>query len=207
MSAIKIPGLDIEERSGSFRVRVRLHPFYALTATQSCALDATLWGCIELARLHQLKAGLKEAGKLPASALTREGAEKLGLCALIDGTVPSPQIKSRSPGASIPVKDVIDSYMSGEAKDFTAGYFSRAKRLNKFFGAMTLAEVTRAVLEDYKQKRLAGELGMGRSGATAAYATKNREYQQNKRRKALGIPLVSQMPPANCLPPALCVTN
>jgi hypothetical protein len=207
LSAIKIPGLDIEERSGSFRVRVRVHPFYAVTATQSCALDATRWGCNELARLHQLKAGLKEAGKLPASAVTREDAERLGLCALIDGAVPSPELKSRSPGASIPVKNVIDSYMSGEAKDFSAGYFSRAKRLNKFFGAMTLAEVTSAVLEDYKQKRRSGELGMGRSGATAAYATKNREYQKNKRRKALGIPLVRHMPPAHCPPAALCVTN
>ena len=69
--------------------------------------------------------------------------------------------------------EVLDTYMENEGRELSAGYFSRAKRLKAYFGGLTLASVTTAVLTAYVNARLSGELGLGRS-RKAAYATKNR---------------------------------
>jgi hypothetical protein len=86
VSAIQIPGLDIEERSpGSFRARSRVHPFFALTSTFDNELSALSWGCQQLERLHALHKKLGDEARLPNTSLSRESAKTLGLEALIDG--------------------------------------------------------------------------------------------------------------------------
>lgn len=196
MSAIDIPGLDVQERSpGTFRVRVRVHPFFALTTTSATELEAVTWGCRELERLHALHARLQNEDRLPSRQLTRETARKLGLEELISGAgpeVPSTPVSS-SPGTSILAADVLDSYMENEGRELSSGYFSRAKRLKSYFGGMTLSGITTAVIKSYVEARLRGELGFGRS-RQAAYATKNREYQRNRRRRQRGIPVVPRRP-------------
>jgi len=88
--------------------------------------------------------------------------------------------------------------MEAEGKELSPGYFSRAKRLKDYFGTMTLPSVTTAVIKAYVDARLRGELGTGRS-RRAAYASKNREYQRNKRRKQRGVPVVPRTT-SNSLP-------
>lgn len=202
MSAIEIPGLDVQERSaGSFRARVRVHPFFALTHTADTELDAVQWGCGQLGRLYALHAQLRGEGRLPGATLTREEAQKLGLAELIGGNEDTPTVSSPvlfSPGAAIFMAEVLDTYMKNEGKELTPGYASRAKRLRSYFGAMALSSVTSTTLKVYVDARLRGELGFGRS-RQAAYATKNREYQRNKSRRRRGIPVV-QRPSAQDLP-------
>jgi integrase len=200
LSAINIPGLDIDERCGSHRVRVRVHPFHALTATKSSDLDAIQWGCLQLSRLHKLHAQLKAEDRLPKSQLTKESAQKLGLLGLIEASSEDlPAFMANSPGAALRVSDVMQCYRNNEGKQLGADFRSRATRIEGYFGHMTLAEVTTKVLDEYEGKRLRGMLGGGRS-AGAAYATRNREHQQNKRRKARGIPLVESKRAGRGLP-------
>ncbi|MCM3562866.1 tyrosine-type recombinase/integrase [Hydrogenophaga intermedia] len=191
MSAIEIPGLDVQERSpGSYRVRVRVHPFFALTATTATELEAVQWGCRELGRLQNLHERLRVEGRLPAVPLTRSKAEELGLAELIAGASGNADAPpSAPPGSAVLVSEILDTYMENEGRELSPGYFSRAKRLRSYFGAMTLAEVTGAAIKRYIEARLQGELGLGRS-RFAAYATKNREYQRNRRRRQRGIPIV-----------------
>lgn len=190
MSAIEIPGLDVQERSpGTFRARVRVHPFFALSSTAATELEAVQWGCRELQRLHLLRDRLHAEGTLPNIQLTREAAQARGLAELIAGEVAAEVSTRPSLGMAVFLAEVLDTYMESEGKELTPGYFSRAKRLKACFGAMSLADVTTPVLQAYVDARLAGELGMGRS-QQAAYATKNREYQKNKRRRSRGIPMV-----------------
>lgn len=192
MSAIEIPGLDIEERSpGTYRVRVRVHPFFALTSTTSTELEAVQWGCGELARLHVLHERLRSEGQLPSRALTRTAAVELGIAHLISGErIEAPtSMRATSVGSTILVDEVLDTYMACEGKELTAGYFSRSKRLKTYFGGLSLASVTTEALKAYVETRLRGDLGAGRS-QKASYATRNREYQQNKRRRQRGIPVV-----------------
>lgn len=192
MSAIEIPGLDVEERSpGTFRVRARVHPFFALTATKSSELEAVQWGCAELTRLQVLHERLRSAGRLPAAALTRAAAIELGLTELILGTLAEDIAPARagSVGSTILVDEVVDTYMACEGSELSAGYLSRSKRLKQYFGKMYLASVTTASIKAYVDARLSGELGSGRP-RKASYATKNREYQKNRRRRQQGIPVV-----------------
>lgn len=192
MSIVSIPGLDVQERSpGSFRVRVRVHPFFGLTSTVDSELEAVRWGCQELARLQVLHAKLLSEGRLPAAQLTRQEAVRLGIADDIAGDKPA-QTKTSgatSPAASIQLSDVLSTYMVLEGKCMSACYASRAKRLTMYFGEMMLPDVTTAVIQSYVDARLTGKLGWGRS-EKAAYATKNREYQRNKRRRLLGIPVM-----------------
>lgn len=202
MSAIEIPGLDVQERSpGTFRARVRVHPFFALTATTSTELDAVQWGCRELSRLHDLHDRLRAEGRLPAAALTREAAREQGLAELIIGSADGAQsdAPTASMGNAILIAEVLDTYMQCEGKELSAGYFSRAKRLKNYFANMTLAAVTTVVIASYVDARLRGDLGAGRS-QRAAYATKNREYQQNRRRRQRGIPVVPSTRTSKDLP-------
>lgn len=202
MSAIQIPGLDIDERSpGAFRVRVRVHPFFALTATSSTQLGAAEWGCREMGRLHALHELLRAERRLPTRSLTREAANELGLGELISGerTENAAPPTAASAGSTILVGEVLDTYMAGEGKELTAGYFSRAERLKNYFGSMSLAAVRTGTIKAYVEARLRGELGAGRS-QKAAYATKNREYQQNKRRRQRGVPVVPSSRAKNDLP-------
>lgn len=192
MSAIEIPGLDVQERSpGNFRVRVRVHPFFALTATAPSELAAVQWGCGELVRLQALHDRLRSEGRLPSATLTRPAAAELGLAELISGarTDEANPVRASSVGNSIVVAEVLDTYMACEGQELSGGYFSRSKRLKGYFGGMSLASVTTAVIKQYVDARLRGDLGAGRS-QTASYATKNREYQKNKRRRERGIPVV-----------------
>lgn len=202
MSAIEIPGLDIEERSpGTYRVRVRVHPFFALTSTASTELEAVQWGCGELGRLHALHEHLRAEGQLPSKSLTRAAAIELGIAHLIssDRTEAPTPVRAASIGSTILVDDVLDTYMAGEGKELTAGYFSRSKRLKAYFRGLSLACVTTATIKEYVDARLRGELGAGRS-QKASYATRNREYQKNKRRRQQGIPVVPSARPKTDLP-------
>lgn len=202
MSTIEITGLDIEERSpGTYRVRVRVHPFFALTSTTSTELEAVQWGCGELGRLRALHERLRSDGHLPSKALTRAAALELGIAHLISGDRPEASTPTRaaSVGSVILVADVIDTYMAGEGKELTAGYFSRSKRLKAYFEGLSLACVTTATIKEYVEARLRGELGAGRS-QKASYATRNREYQKNKRRRQRGIPVVPTITPKTDLP-------
>jgi integrase len=188
VSAIEIPGLDVQERSpGTFRVRVRIHPFFALTATRPSEAQAVHWGCGEIARLHALHKRLTDEHRLPKQSLTRERARELGLEELIDAAIPS--VAAAPAGTQVLLKEVLGSYMELEGKELSAGYFSRARRLTEYFGSMTIADVSTQAVQEYVDARLAGKLGAGRS-QKAAYATRNREYQKNRRRKALGVPVV-----------------
>lgn len=192
MSTISITGLDVQERTpGSFRVRVRVHPFFGLTSTASTELEAVQWGCQELARLQLLHAKLQSEGRLPAAQVTRQQAARLGIADEIAGVMPTKTgtAVATSPAASIELADVLSTYMAHEGKSMSACYASRAKRLAAYFGGMTLPQVTSAVIQSYVDARFAGRLGFGRSGR-AAYASKNRDYQRNKRRRVLGIPVM-----------------
>ena len=72
MSAIQIPGLDIEERSpGTFRVRARVYPFFALTHTVGSEIAALSWGCQQLERLHALHERLSAEERLPTASSKR----------------------------------------------------------------------------------------------------------------------------------------
>jgi hypothetical protein len=149
VSAIEIPGLDIEERSpGTYRVRARVHPFFALTSTTSTELEAVQWGCGELGRLHALHERLRSEGQLPSKALTRAAAIELGIAHLISGdrTEAPTSVRAVSVGSTILVDEVLDTYMACEAKELTAGYFSRSKRLKTYFGGLSLASVTTEAL-------------------------------------------------------------
>lgn len=197
MSSVRIPGLDIEERSpGSFRIRTRVHPFYAVNKTFSSELAAVSWGCVQLERLRELHRRLLAAGTLPSSAITRAEAVDLGLATMID----EPGVESQhgplrgSPGDAISVHDVLDSYLANEAKTHVTEYGSRARHLKTFFGNVPMSAVTTEALQSYIRARLSGELGSGRS-QVAGYATKNREYQQNLRRRRRGIPIVRRETP------------
>lgn len=196
MSAIHIPGLDVQERSpGSYRVRVRVHPFFALSTTAATELEAVQWGCRELSRLQSLHERLGAEGRLPNVSLTRAKAEELGLAELIASETAEPNEPSpSSSGTSVQMAEILDTYMENEGKELSPGYFSRAKRLRGYFGALTLADVTSAAIKAYVEARLRGELGFGRS-RVAAYATKNREYQRNRRRRQRGIPIVPRRQP------------
>jgi integrase len=205
MSAIHIPGLDVKERSpGSYRVRVRVHPFYDLTQTASSELLAVSWGITQLERLHALHALLTAECRLPKGAISREKAADLGLVELIEGAATSEQgcanTKQNSPGAAIFVFDVLDTYLANEAKKHVSEYVSRARHLKNFFGNVAISSITTRMLEDYIAARQSGKLGSGRS-TKAAYASKNREYQRNLRRRKRGVPVVEQVkavhPPSN----------
>ena len=133
MSAIQIPGLDIEERSpGTFRVRAWVHPFFALTHTVGNELAALSWGCQQLERLHALYKKLSAEARLPSTPLSREAALALGLADLITGDGESGDqrcARPGSPGDEIFVFEVLDSYLANEGKELSAGYTSRARRL------------------------------------------------------------------------------
>ena len=193
MSAIQIPGLDIEERSpGTFRVRVRIHPFFALTNTFGNELAALGWGCQQLERLHALHKKLSDEARLPGAPLSRDAAQALGLADLIAGDGASSTVgsaRAASPGDEIFVFEVLDSYLENEAKELSAGYASRARRLKDYFGNVVISSITTASLKAYIDARLSGALGPGRS-KTASYATKNRAYQRNLRRRHRGVPVV-----------------
>jgi len=150
VSAIQIPGLDIEERSpGAFRVRVRVNPFFALTNTFGNEIASLSWGCQQLERLHALHKQLSDEARLPITPLSREAAQALGLAQLIAGEAESHTIspaKSSSPGAEIFVFDVLDSYIENEAKEHSAGYAGRARRLKEYFGNVALSSITTASL-------------------------------------------------------------
>lgn len=198
MSSIQIPGLDIEERSlGTFRVRARVHPFFALTNTVDNELAALSWGCQQLERLHALHKKLSSEGCLPSTSLSREEAQALGLAEAITGDWDSPGQRFAlpgSPGDEIFAFEVLDTYMDNEAKDHSAGYASRARRLKSYFGNVAISSITTASIKVYVDARLSGELGQGRS-KSASYATKNREYQRNLRRRRLGVPVVATPKP------------
>lgn len=197
MSAIQIPGLDIEERSpGSFRARSRVHPFFALTSTFDNELSALSWGCQQLERLHALHKKLGDEARLPNTSLSRESAKTLGLEALIDGEGASGGVapaKAGSPGDEIYTFDVLDSYMENEGRELSAGYFSRTRRLKQYFGDVAVSGITTATVKTYIAARLNGELGHGRS-KTASYASKNRAYQRNRTRRSKGVPVVPMAP-------------
>jgi len=79
VSANEIPGLDLQERRpGTFRIRVRVHPFFALSAIATTELEAVQWGCRELQRLRFLRDRLHAEGRLPNVQLTSEAAEANG---------------------------------------------------------------------------------------------------------------------------------
>lgn len=193
MSAIHIPGLDVEERSpGSFRARARVHPFFALTCTFDNELGALSWGCQQLERLHALHKRLTDEARLPNVSLSRSTSRELSLEALIDGEGANGETisaKARSPGDEIYTFDVLDSYIANEGRELSAGYFSRARRLKQYFGDVAVSTITTATITTYISARLSGELGQGRS-KTASYASKNREYQRNRTRRSRGVPVV-----------------
>lgn len=112
MSAIQIPGLDIDERSpGAFRVRVRVHPFFALTATLDNELAAVAWGCRQLERLHALHKTLSAEARLPTLSLSREAAQTLGLAEAIAGESDGgdqDQAPPGSPGDGLLVFEVLE---------------------------------------------------------------------------------------------------
>lgn len=193
MSAIQVPGLDIEERSpGSYRARARVHPFFALTGTFDNELSALSWGCRQLERLHALHKKLTDEARLPNTSLSRPSARALGLEALIEGEGASAwgaAATGGSPGDEIFTFEVLDSYLENEGKELSAGYFSRARRLKQYFGDVAVSGITSATVKTYIAARLNGELGPGRS-TTASYASKNREYQRNRTRRSKGVPVV-----------------
>lgn len=193
MSAIQVPGLDIEERSpGSFRARSRVHPFFALTSTFDNELSALSWGCQQLERLHALHKKLRDEARLPNTSLSREAAKALGLDSLIEGVEQfggDAAAKASSPGDEVFTFEVLDSYLENEGKELSAGYFSRARRLKQYFGDVAVSRITSATVKTYIAARLNGELGPGRS-KTASYASKNREYQRNRTRRNSGVPVV-----------------
>lgn len=86
--------------------------------------------------------------------------------------------------------------MECEGTGLSAGYASRVKRLKAYFGNVSISSITTASIKAYVTARLDGELGHGRS-KSAAYATKNREYQQNLRRKRRGVPVVAPRRPVD----------
>ncbi len=200
MSSISIPGLDIDERSpGTFRVRVRVHPFFALTYTAASELAAVHWGCQQLERLHALHKLLSGQGRLPKTSLSRDAAQALGLVEMICGEgagAGEPHAKARSVGDEILTFDVLDSYVEMEAKDHCSGPASRARRLKSYFGNVRISSITTAAVKAYIAARLAGELGHGRA-KTASYATKNRDYQRNRSRRLRGVPVVARPSPTD----------
>jgi hypothetical protein len=204
MSSIHIPGLDVDERSpGAFRARVRVQPFFALTNTFPTELAAVGWGCAEVERLHALHKRLCDEQRLPNAPLTRETALKLGLAEMIVGEgdqAGTPTARQISPGDAIFLFDVLDTYLSNEAKEHITEYGSRARHLKAFFGNVAISAITSHSMKAYIAARFSGELGNGRS-TTAAYASKNREYQQNLRRRRRGVPIVKKpkqlQPPSN----------
>lgn len=203
MSDIRIPGLDIDERNtGAFRARVRVHPFFALTDTFPTELAAIAWGCAQVGRLHALHKRLCDEERLPTVAVTRKDAQVLGIAELIagDDKLGAQSAVQESLGDSIFVFDVLDSYLSGEAKEHISEYGSRARHLKNFFGNVAISSITTQRMKAYIAARFAGELGNGRS-ATAEYASRNREYQKNLRRKRRGVPIVRKPrpfhPPSN----------
>jgi hypothetical protein len=79
VSAIQIPGLDIEERSpGTFRARVRVNPFFALSNTFGNEIAALSWGCQQLERLHALHQQLSDEGACPLRPLVVRRLKRLG---------------------------------------------------------------------------------------------------------------------------------
>lgn len=200
MSHVSIPGLDVQER-GPVSFRVRIHPFFGLPFTACTELDAIRWGCEKLGRLHVLHAKLLAEGRLPASRITREEARCLGLEGKILGQCPRlarAAAAASAPASSIVMADVRSIYMEHEGSSLSPCYASRAKRLTAYFGSMVLTSVTSAVIQGYVDARFNGLLGYGRTNQ-AAYAAKNLEYQRNKRRRTLGIPVISR-PSAQVMP-------
>ena len=201
MSQITIHGLDIVERSGSYRVRARVYPFFTLSETFDDELEGSIWGCQQLQRLQGLHAQLQREGRLPTKQLTRVTAVELGLHDLIEPPVTKAHsdIASKSIGDEIHVYEVLDSYVANEATRLSAGYKSRANRLKDYFGDTPISAITTSSLEEYIDARKAGKLGSGRSDG-AAYATKNRLDQANRRRKKNGIPVVKAATICTVLP-------
>ncbi len=201
MSQISIPGLEITERSGSYRVRVRVYPFFALSETFGDELTCSIWGCQQLQRLQFLHSQLQREGRLPTEQLTRATAVEFGLHDLIEPPVAMAHcdIASKSIGDEIHVYEVLDSYLANEATRLSAGYKSRANRLKDYFGDTPISAITTSSLEEYIDARKAGKLGAGRSDG-AAYATKNRLDQANRRRKKNGIPVVKTATTSTVLP-------
>jgi integrase len=200
VSQINIPGLEIEERFGSFRARVRTYPFFTLSETFVDELSASIWGCRQLQRLQALHAQLQREGRLPKQQLTRQTAVKAGLHDLIDPPAQGLSNDAKaSPGDDIQVHDVLDSYMSHEGARLSAGYQSRANRLKDYFGNVPISSITTAALDTYIEKRKAGQFGAGRSEG-ASYASKNRIDQANRRRRKRGIPVAKQTSMCTVLP-------
>jgi integrase len=201
VSQITIHGLDIVERSGSYRVRARVYPFFTLSETFDDELKGSIWGCQQLQRLQGLHAQLQREGRLPTKQLTRVTAVELGLHDLIEPPVTKAHsdIASKSIGDEIHVYEVLDSYVANEATRLSAGYKSRANRLKDYFGDTPISAITTSSLEEYIDARKAGKLGSGRSEG-AAYATKNRLDQANRRRKKNGIPVVKTATTCTVLP-------
>ncbi len=151
------------------------------------------WGCRELERLQLLHDRPRAQVRLSNIALSREATEACGLADLITGGSQAQVVAPTSPGTAVGSAEVVDSYMENEGKALSPGYFSRAKRLKGYFGAMSLASVTKAVIQGYVDARLRGELGMGRS-RQAAYVTTSRKYQRNQRRRDRGSPIAPKPP-------------
>ena len=201
MSQFNLPGLEIDERFGSFRVRVRTYPFFALTETFPDELSASIWGCSQLQRLKILHAQLLREGRLPKVQLTRQSAAEAGLLGLIacSSDVITNGDQGRSLGDEIFMHEVLDSYIAHEGARLSAGYQSRANRLKDYFGNLAISHVTTKSLEHYIDERKAGKYGHGRSNG-AAYASKNRIDQANRRRRKKGIPVVESASICTALP-------
>lgn len=201
MSQISIPGLEITERSGSYRVRVRVYPFFALSETFGDELTCSIWGCQQLQRLQVLHSQLQREGRLPTEQLTRQSATGTSLRALIEppANVFVADATPPSVGDEIRVHDILDSYVAHEAATLSAGYRSRSRRLKDYFGDVAISSITTASLEAYIDARKAGKLGAGRSEG-AAYASKNRLDQANRRRRRKGIPVAESTSASKALP-------
>ena len=151
--------IQCELRSGSVRFSVEVYPLKKSQLTFD---------------LDKYEAGLMWARRERVALLEQKAAAKVPVAP------PAPVLEPGTTPDHVLIKDILDNYrvnvlptLSGAAADR-----SRLKRLEEWFGHLTIRELTQPVLRKWKADRKEGLLGSGRSSDPTK--TKHERHQLKK---------------------------
>ncbi len=161
----------VEVRSGSLRFAVEVSPI----PKTSCTFD-----------INQFDEGLRWARRRRVELLEQK------LDAKPKALPPAPTIASGSTPADIAVHDILENYRLRELPKLAgaASDSSRLKRLDEWFGHLTLGQLDYDLLDRWMADRQAGMLGSGR--VSNPKLTKHQRYYRKNAGKDLPLEVVIQ---------------
>lgn len=196
----------VETRRGTHRFQVGVFPLKRVSRTFDVFAEGIAWALAERERILQQKTGGAPAPGtalapiLSAASAGRCSAHGTSLAGQPDprpsseqpGTVCSPQTPSFDPG-SVQLATVLAAFardVSGALAD-QSEVRARLRRLTGWFGHLALKDLTRDALEDWMDRRLAGELGAGRGSGRDRPGAPVLTKDQRSRARQAGQPVVA----------------